>query len=57
LIFINDFRGSSKIPDVKYDEMFKNYITMDKIFDKVKSIHFDVDANTCLKVNILLEYR
>lgn len=54
---INYFRVTLKIPDVKHNEMFKNYVATDTIFDTFEDIHFDVGANTSLKVNILYNYR
>lgn len=53
MIFINDFRVPFKIPDVEYDKMFKNYVSTDAILELFKSLHFDVGANTSLKVNIV----
>lgn len=56
MILINDFRVTLKIPDVKNNEMFKNHlphIATNTYCDTFEDIHFDVGANTSLKVNIL----
>lgn len=51
MILINDFRVALKIPDVKPNDMCKNYGATDTILDTFDDI--DIGTSTSLKVNIL----